>query len=113
MNRNKSTFMGKIDLQHLTPFQQLVLREVMKIPYGKTITYSQLARQIGHPRAVRAVGNALAKNPVPIIIPCHRVVAKNGLGGFSCGIETKKRLLELESNQIVTGSSASARHQPL
>ena len=113
MNRNKSTCMNRICLQHLTPFQRLVLREVMKIPYGKTITYSQLARQIGHPGAVRAVGNALAKNPAPVIIPCHRVVAKNGLGGFSYGVDVKKQLLELESNQIVTDSSASARHQPL
>ncbi len=81
MNGNKSPLIGKIDLQHLTPFQRLVLMEVMKIPHGKIITYSQLARQIGHPKADRAVGNALAKNPAPVIIPCHRVVAKNGLIG--------------------------------
>ncbi|MBU4340133.1 MAG: MGMT family protein, partial [Euryarchaeota archaeon] len=63
--------------------------------YGTTITYSELARRIGS-RAVRAVGGVLARNPVPIIIPCHRVVAKNGIGGFSCGVDMKIKLIELE-----------------
>ena len=68
------------------------------IPYGETRSYSQLAAQIGNPKAVRAVGNALGRNPLPIIIPCHRVLAKGGgLGGFGGGIEMKKRLLKLES----------------
>jgi methylated-DNA-[protein]-cysteine S-methyltransferase len=84
-----------VDISSLSPFEQKVLTETRKIKYGKTITYSELAEKIGS-RAVRAVGNALGKNPIPIIIPCHRVVAKKGIGGYSEGIDIKTRLLELE-----------------
>jgi len=84
-----------VDISYLSPFEQKVLAETRKIKYGKTITYSELAEKIGS-RAVRAVGNALGKNPIPIIIPCHRVVAKKGIGGYSEGIDIKTRLLELE-----------------
>ncbi|KAB2942195.1 MAG: methylated-DNA--[protein]-cysteine S-methyltransferase [Candidatus Methanoperedens sp.] len=84
-----------VDISYLSPFEQKVLMETRKIKYGKTITYSELAEKIGS-RAVRAVGNALGKNPIPIIIPCHRVVAKKGIGGYSEGIDIKTRLLELE-----------------
>ena len=87
----------QLDLSKLTPFQQSVLGETGSIPYGETVTYAELAGKIGKPRAARAVGNALSRNHFPIVVPCHRVVAKNGLGGFSCGIDVKKRLLELES----------------
>ena len=87
----------KTDLSTLTEFQQLVLTETRNIPYGETITYSELARRIGKEKAVRAVGTALSKNPYPIIIPCHRVVAKSGGGGYRGGVELKKRLLELEA----------------
>lgn len=76
-----------------------VLKETRKIKYGTTITYSELARRIGS-RAVRAVGSALSRNPVPIIIPCHRVVAKNGIGGFSCGVDMKNKLIELERKHL-------------
>jgi methylated-DNA-[protein]-cysteine S-methyltransferase len=72
-----------------------VLGETRNIKYGRTITYSQLAEKIGCGGA-RAVGNALGKNPIPIIIPCHRVVAKKGIGGYSAGIYIKTRLLEFE-----------------
>jgi methylated-DNA-[protein]-cysteine S-methyltransferase len=68
------------------------------IPYGKTRSYSWVAEQMGKPRAVRAVGQALGKNPLPIIIPCHRVIANNErLGGFSGGVEWKRYLLDLEA----------------
>ena len=79
----------------LTPFQQAVLAACAKIPKGQTRTYSQIAREIGRPNAARAVGNALGKNPVAPIIPCHRVVRSDGkLGGYSAkGGQAKKRLL--------------------
>jgi methylated-DNA-[protein]-cysteine S-methyltransferase len=83
----------------LTPFARKVLIACSKIPSGKTVSYSQLAGMIGKPRASRAVGSALAKNPIPLIIPCHRVIHSDGsLGNFSApgGTATKKMLLELE-----------------
>ena len=79
-----------------TPFQQSVWRSLQKIPYGQTRSYAQIAAQIGRPAAVRAVGNACGANPVLLLIPCHRVVAKHGIGGFSSGISLKERLLALE-----------------
>ena len=79
-------------------FQKAVWRELIKIPYGQTRTYSQIAAAIGHPRAVRAVGTACGKNCYPIVVPCHRVVAGNGLGGFALGLNMKKQLLKLEQN---------------
>ena len=80
-----------------TPFQQKVWKQLQEIPYGQTISYSQLAKAVGNPKACRAVGSANGKNPIPIIIPCHRVIASNGgLGGFACGLDVKIRLLELE-----------------
>ena len=88
-------FSFDVDISYLSPFGQKVLMETRKIKYGKTLTYSELAKKIGS-MAVRAVGNALGKNTVPIVIPCHRVVAKKGIGGYSGGIDIKTRLLELE-----------------
>ena len=79
-----------------TKFQKRVWQQLLKIPYGKTATYSYVAKAIKKPKAVRAVANAIAANKIPIIIPCHRVVGKKGLGGFSCGVWRKKYLLELE-----------------
>ena len=90
----------RVDLSHLTGFEQSVLCETRKIGYGSMITYSELARAIGRPKAARAVGNALRKNPTPIVIPCHRVVAQNGIGGYVLGVDLKRRLLELEGNTI-------------
>ncbi len=87
------------DLSRLSDFTRRVLEETRKIEYGTTITYSGLARRIGS-SAVRAVGSALSRNPVPIIIPCHRVVAKNGIGGFSCGVDMKIKLIELEKKYL-------------
>ncbi len=94
--RGKRTeFTCDIDLSGMSDFTRKVLEETQKIRYGTVITYSELARRIGS-RAIRAVGSALSRNPVPIIIPCHRVVAKNGIGGYSSGIDIKRRLIELE-----------------
>lgn len=90
-----------IDLAELTPFQTAVLRACRQVRLGRTITYGQLAERIGNSNAARAVGNALAKNPLPLIIPCHRVLAAdNRLGGFSApgGKKLKARLLEHEQS---------------
>ncbi len=83
-----------------TDFQLHVYYALQTIPYGQVVTYKELAEEIGHPRAYRAVANALAANPLPIILPCHRVVASKGLGGYSPGIEIKKFLLSLEGVTI-------------
>jgi O-6-methylguanine DNA methyltransferase len=88
-----------LDLDRLTPFQQLVLSTVRRIPVGAVWTYGQVARAIGKPKASRAVGQALGRNPVPIVIPCHRVIAGDGsLGGYSGGggLASKRLLLQLE-----------------
>jgi len=82
-----------------TDFNQRVWQELTRIPYGETRTYGELARKIGRPNAARAVGSANGRNPVPIVLPCHRVVASGGkLGGYGGGLELKKRLLELEGH---------------
>jgi len=84
-----------------TEFQLRVWHELRAIPYGETISYAQLAGRIGNPRAVRAVGLANGSNPIPIIVPCHRVIGSDGsLTGFGGGLPTKKMLLELESKQL-------------
>jgi methylated-DNA-[protein]-cysteine S-methyltransferase len=83
-----------LNLKKLSGFSAKVLKENCKIPYGKVATYSGLAAKIGSPRAARAVGTALANNPFPLIIPCHRVVRADGtLGGFGGGLKMKKELL--------------------
>jgi methylated-DNA-[protein]-cysteine S-methyltransferase len=84
-----------------TDFQLDVWRSLRTIPYGETISYGQLAERIGNPKAVRAVGLANGCNPIPIIIPCHRVIGSNGsLTGFGGGLSNKKKLLDLESKQM-------------
>jgi methylated-DNA-[protein]-cysteine S-methyltransferase len=98
-NGNTATFSDRLDLAGKTGFQQLVWATTRLIPYGTTRSYRWVARQIGQPDAARAVGQALAKNPLPVIIPCHRVVASHGqLGGYSGGLTMKQRLLSLESS---------------
>jgi O-6-methylguanine DNA methyltransferase len=81
-----------------TAFQRQVWEALERIPYGQTRTYSDIAREMKRPKAQRAVGNAIGKNPLPLLIPCHRVIRTNGsLGGFSGGKEIKPKLLHLES----------------
>ena len=81
-----------------TEFQRRVLEELQRIPYGETVSYSDVARRIGRPKAVRAVGAANGYNPLPIVIPCHRVIGSSGdLTGFGGGLETKRALLRLEA----------------
>lgn len=89
-----------VDLSGLTDFQRQVLKACARIGHGRVVTYGQLARRVGRPKAARAVGQAMAANPVPIVIPCHRVVGANGtLTGFSAeqGVRLKRWLLDLES----------------
>ncbi len=84
----------------MTSFEKKVLRETLKIPLGETVTYKELARRCGRPKATRAVANALKKNPYTLLIPCHRVVASGGkLGGYSGpgGVKGKQKLLALEA----------------
>jgi O-6-methylguanine DNA methyltransferase len=79
-----------------TPFQLYVWAALTDIPYGEVCTYAEIAKAIGRPGAFRAVGNANNANPWPVIVPCHRVVAKNGLGGYGGGDKVKRFLLDLE-----------------
>ena len=84
-----------------TDFQKTVWQELVRIPYGETISYGELAKRIKNPNASRAVGMANGKNPISIIIPCHRVIGKNGsLTGFGGGLEAKKNLLEFEKRNL-------------
>ncbi len=95
---HRTTFPDKLNLSRATHFQREVWEITRLIPYGETRSYAWVAEQIKKPQAVRAVGQALGKNPLPIIVPCHRVVASNGkLGGFSGGVEMKRYLLSLEA----------------
>ncbi len=87
----------------LSSFERLVLLETLDIKRGSTITYTELAGRIGRRNACRAVGNALGKNPLPLLIPCHRVVSSKGIGGYKLGKRLKKMLVSLES--AYTGSS--------
>jgi methylated-DNA-[protein]-cysteine S-methyltransferase len=79
-----------------TPFQREVWAELTRIPYGETISYGELAHRVGRPRGPRAVGQANGRNPIAIIVPCHRVVASNGIGGYGGGLNCKRALLALE-----------------
>jgi len=93
----KESFSGyRFKLDNMTPFQRKVLKAIRKIPPGKTMTYGDVAKAAGKPGAARAVGNVMARNPIPLILPCHRVVASNGLGGFTGGLKVKRKLLRLE-----------------
>jgi methylated-DNA-[protein]-cysteine S-methyltransferase len=104
LNGKRRFFDIAIDWTNTTPFQKTVLEITQFIPFGEILTYGQIAAKLGKISASRAVGGALGRNPMPIIIPCHRVVAANGnLTGFSAadGIVTKQWLLELEGHKIV------------
>ncbi len=93
-------FSDKLDLRDTTFFQQRVWKTTKAIPYGDTRSYAWVAGQLGYDKAARAAGQALGKNPLPIIIPCHRVISSDGnLGGFGGGLELKKHLLRLEAKK--------------
>ncbi|MDX8431224.1 MAG: MGMT family protein [Candidatus Algichlamydia australiensis] len=85
----------------LRPFSRIVLEETARIPFGQTISYSGLAEKIGRPTACRAVAMALHHNPLPLFIPCHRVIAKDGsIGGFGFGVWMKKKILSFENQHL-------------
>ncbi|MCC7354491.1 MAG: methylated-DNA--[protein]-cysteine S-methyltransferase [Anaerolineae bacterium] len=97
LDGKRATFQVAIDLSGHTPFQLRVWETALGIPYGETRSYAWVAQQIGKPRAARAVGQALGANPVPMIVPCHRVLASDGsLGGYGGGLPMKERLLTME-----------------
>jgi methylated-DNA-[protein]-cysteine S-methyltransferase len=88
----------QFNLDGMTPFEHTVLETIYKIPAGKTMTYAEVARAAGKPKAARAVGNVMAKNPIAILLPCHRVLASNGMGGYGGGLDMKVKLLKLEGS---------------
>ena len=92
----RTSFDVELDLSHMTPFQQAVLLETARIPRGATASYAEIARRAGRPGAFRAVGNTMNMNPIPLVIPCHRVVGSNGIGGYGGGLAVKRQLLALE-----------------
>jgi O-6-methylguanine DNA methyltransferase len=103
----------KLDL-HATPFQEAVLKRIAAIPYGQTCSYSQIANDIGRPQAPRAVGAATGSNPIPIVIPCHRVIGADGrLVGFGGGLPFKVMLLKLEGHDIKNIPGREALNDPL
>ena len=96
-------FSFRLDLRQGTSFQQRIWKKLGSIPFGKTRSYQWLATAIRQPKAFRAAGNANGKNPIPVIVPCHRVIRKNGeLGGFTGGIHLKQYLLDLETKSHAT-----------
>jgi len=93
------SFSDELDLSEATPFQRLVWENAKLIPYGETRSYAWIAEQINQPAAVRAAGQALGRNPLPVIVPCHRVITADGkLGGYSGGLDVKRYLLQLETS---------------
>ena len=106
LDGRRDAFDVALDLSGLTAFQRRILAACLRIAYGTTCSYAELARLAGCARGARAVGRALAANPVPLLVPCHRVVrADGGLGGFSAqgGVGLKRRLLALESARVASG----------
>ena len=101
----RKTFDVDVDLSGLTAFQSRVLAATLRIPFGEVSTYGTVAKRAGNARASRAAGGALNSNPIPIVVPCHRVVGSSGaLVGYAGGLDTKKRLLAIE------GADLSRRH---
>ncbi len=97
LDGERVSFEEPVDLSRTPPFTRRVLEATRAIPYGEVRTYGGLAAQVGSPRAARAVGQAMAANPMPLVVPCHRVVASSGkLGGYGLGVELKERLLDME-----------------
>jgi len=96
-------FSAPLDLRG-TEFQREVWQALLRIPYGETRSYGEIATEVGRPKAYRAVGLANGANPVPLVVPCHRVIAAGGkLGGFGGGLEAKRKLLALEQSRLHTG----------
>ncbi|MHC4660581.1 MAG: methylated-DNA--[protein]-cysteine S-methyltransferase [Planctomycetota bacterium] len=97
----KTLWSYDLDLTGMTEFQLKVLDALRRIPHGETRTYKQIAEEIENPDAARAVGGACGANPIPIVIPCHRVIATGGgAGGFGIGIDLKRKLLEIEGVEV-------------
>ena len=97
----RQTFDVPVDLSRGTAFQRRVWRTLLRVPYGKLRSYQWVAARVGGPQYARAVGNAVGANPLPIVIPCHRIVAHDAtLGGFSGGLPTKRKLLTLEGTLV-------------
>ena len=89
-----------LDLR-VAPFHEAVLHELARVPYGHTDTYGSLAAKVGHPRAARAIGTVMNRNPIPIVLPCHRIISANGsLTGYGGGLPAKRHLLELEGAML-------------
>ena len=100
----RRTFDVSVDLRGRTPFQRRVLMAATEVPAGRVVSYGDIARRIGVPGASRAVGQALGRNPIPIVIPCHRVVASGGrIGGYTGGLDVKRKLLRIEGVVAATG----------
>lgn len=93
-------FTAPLDLSAGTGFDRAVWEALRRIPAGEVRTYAEVARAVGAPRGARAVGNACGRNPVPVVVPCHRVVAAGGIGGFGLGLALKRRLLALEGMRV-------------
>lgn len=99
-----------LDLEGLGPFQRRVLEALLRLPWGQVTTYGELARQAGRPGAARAVGRIMATNPLPIVVPCHRVLGADGsLTGYGGGLELKARLLALEGARVPRGRVSAPR----
>lgn len=110
----RSSFDMPLDVSRGTRFQRHVWRVLQRVPYGTLRSYQWIATQVGGPRYARAVGNAVGANPLPIVIPCHRIVARDGtLGGFSCGLPVKRKLLALEGSLSQVVSGRKSRSEPL
>ena len=108
--RRRRTFAVPVDLSAVKGFGQKILKQTTRIPFGAVATYRDVATRAGSPRAVRAAGNALGANPVPIVVPCHRVVRTGGgLGGYTVGLERKIALLELEGVSLPHPGGGSVR----
>ena len=103
LSGRRRRFSVPVDLSAVPPFHAKVLRAAGRIPRGRTVTYGELAAAVGRPRGARAVGQAMARNPVPLVVPCHRVVGSGGLGGYGGGLALKRRLLALEGAAITHG----------
>ena len=97
LDGKRDTFNLSLDLSRGTPFQRRVWRVLQRVPYGKLRSYQWIASRVGGRQYARAVGSAVGANPLPVVIPCHRIVAHDAsLGGFSCGLPMKRKLLTLE-----------------